>query len=156
MRRLICVYVICVWHKWGCHDSEHFWSITSWKLRHLPVQVRFEGNQEAAVHMAYLPWQRNELFFWEPHRYKTQITNFPFNTLFGNRVTLNPGLHVGGVRDVASAIISHEQILSNWFCCFQTVDAVFPKELFSDYFHYAGSLLVINTTNNGMSVTTVR
>ena len=27
--------------------------------------------------------------------------------LFGNRVTLNPGL--GGVRDVANAIISHEQ-----------------------------------------------
>ena len=30
-----------------------------------------------------------------------------FNILFGNRVELNPGL--GGVRDVASAIISHEQ-----------------------------------------------
>ena len=48
--------------------------------------------------------------------------------LFGNRVALNPGL--GGVRDVASAIISHEQIQWNWVCYFQTLDTVFPNDLF--------------------------
>ena len=48
--------------------------------------------------------------------------------LFGNRVALSPGL--GGVRDVASAIFSHEQTQSNRVCCFQTLDAVFPKDLF--------------------------
>ena len=51
--------------------------------------------------------------------------------LFGTRVALNPGL--GGVRDVASAIISHEQTQSNRVCCFQTLDVVFPKDLLSDY-----------------------
>ena len=45
---------------------------------------------------------------------------------------LNPGL--GGVRDVLSAIISHEQTQYNRICRFQTLDAVFPKDLFSDYF----------------------
>ena len=57
-----------------------------------------------------------------------------FNTLallFGNRVALNPGQ--GDVRDVASAATSHEQTQSNRICCFQTLDAVFPKDLFSDY-----------------------
>ena len=48
--------------------------------------------------------------------------------LFGNGVALNPGL--GGVRDVAAAIISHEQTQSNRVCYFQTLDAVFPKDLF--------------------------
>ena len=48
--------------------------------------------------------------------------------LFGNRVGLSPGL--GGVRDVGSAIISHEQTQLNRVCCFQTLDAVFPKDLF--------------------------
>ena len=48
--------------------------------------------------------------------------------LFGNRVALNSGL--GGVRDFASAIISHEQTQSNRVCCFQSLDAVFPKDLF--------------------------
>ena len=52
---------------------------------------------------------------------------------FGNRVALSPVL--GGVRDVASAMISHEQTLkSDRVCCFQTLDAAFPKDLFSDYF----------------------
>ena len=51
--------------------------------------------------------------------------------LFGNRVALNPGL--GGVRDVTSAIISHEQTQSNRVCYFQTLDAVFPKDPLSDY-----------------------
>ena len=51
----------------------------------------------------------------------------------GNRVALNPGL--SGVRDVASVIILHEQTQSNRVCCFQTLNAVFPKDLFSDYFH---------------------
>ena len=54
--------------------------------------------------------------------------------LFGNIIVLNQGL--GGVRDVASAIISHEQTQSNRVCCFQTLDAVIPKGLFSDYFFY--------------------
>ena len=51
--------------------------------------------------------------------------------LFSNRVALNPGL--GGVRDVTSAIISHEQTQSNRVCYFQTFDAVFPKDSLSDY-----------------------
>ena len=51
--------------------------------------------------------------------------------LFGNRVALNPGL--GGVRDVTSAIISHEQTQSNRVCYLQTLDAVFPKDPLSDY-----------------------
>ena len=54
-----------------------------------------------------------------------------FNILFGNRVALNPGL--GAVRDVASAIISHEQTQSNRVCYFQTLDAVFPKDPLSDH-----------------------
>ena len=33
-----------------------------------------------------------------------------FDTFIGNRVVLNPGL--GGVRDVASAIFSHEQTVN--------------------------------------------
>ena len=37
------------------------------------------------------------------------------------------------MRDVASAIISHEQTQSNRVCCFQTLDAVFLKDLLSDY-----------------------
>ena len=52
--------------------------------------------------------------------------------LFGNRVALNPGL--GSVMDAASAIISHEHTQYNRVCCFETLDAVFPKDLFSDYF----------------------
>ena len=44
---------------------------------------------------------------------------------FGSRVALNPGL--GGVRDVASAIISHEQTQSNRVCCFQILDADISK-----------------------------
>ena len=55
-----------------------------------------------------------------------------FNILFGNRVLINPG--PGGMRDVATAIISHEQTQSNCDCCFQTLDAVFLKDLFSDHF----------------------
>ena len=54
-----------------------------------------------------------------------------FQDLFSNRVALKPGL--GGVRDVASAIISHEQTQSNRVCYFQNLDAVFPKDPLSDY-----------------------
>ena len=50
---------------------------------------------------------------------------------------LKPGL--GGVYDVASAIISHEQTQLNRVCCFQTLDAVFPKDLFSDYLEWPQS-----------------
>ena len=44
---------------------------------------------------------------------------------------LNLGL--GSVRDVASAIISHEHSQTNRVCYFQNLNAVFPKDLFSDY-----------------------
>ena len=57
--------------------------------------------------------------------------------LFGSRVALNTGL--GDVRDVASAIISHEQTQPNRVCFFQTLDATSPKDQLSDYlndFHY--------------------
>ena len=42
---------------------------------------------------------------------------------------------LGGVKNVASAItcISHEQTQSNRDCCFQILDAVFPKDLFSEH-----------------------
>ena len=46
------------------------------------------------------------------------------------RVALNPGL--GDMRDVASAIISQEQTQYR-VCYFQTLDAVFPEDLFSDF-----------------------
>ena len=49
--------------------------------------------------------------------------------LFGNRVAFNLGL--GSVRDVASAIISHEQTQSNRDCFFWNFG--FPNDLFSDY-----------------------
>ena len=39
--------------------------------------------------------------------------------LFGNSAALNPGK--GGMRDVASANISHEQTQSTRVCCFQTL-----------------------------------
>ena len=61
------------------------------------------------------------------HRYTVMFVQ----CLFGNRVALNLGL--GGMRDITSAIISHEQTQSNRVCSFQTLDAVFPKDLFSDY-----------------------
>ena len=62
--------------------------------------------------------------------------------LFGNRVALNPGL--GGVRDVASASITFalEQTQSNRVCYFQTLDAVFPKDHFSDYLEITTDVVV--------------
>ena len=45
--------------------------------------------------------------------------------LFGNTVALSP--RQGGVRDVASVIISHEQTQSNRVCCFQSLDARIAK-----------------------------
>ena len=51
-----------------------------------------------------------------------------FIILFGNRVALNPGL--ANVRDVVYAIISHDQTQTNRVCCFQTLDAEFPNDLF--------------------------
>ena len=47
----------------------------------------------------------------------------PLEFYIGNRAALSAGL--GGVRDVASAIISHEQTELNEVCC---LDAVFPKD----------------------------
>ena len=68
-------------------------------------------------------------------------SNYRVSTLlFGSRVALNPGL--GGVRDVASAITSHEQTQSNRVCCFQTLDAVFPKHLLSDYLETTPAVVV--------------
>ena len=51
-------------------------------------------------------------------------------SVYGNRDALNPRL--GGVKDVASAIISPEQTQSNRVYCLQTLDAVFPKDRFSE------------------------
>ena len=68
--------------------------------------------------------------------------------LFGNRVALNPGL--GGVSDVASAIISNEHTLSNRVCCFQISDAVYPKDLifrlFETRFYRSFSRLLLHST----------
>ena len=81
------------------------------------------------------------LMFLPVHQYSVVIFTFSgplglkgSTLLFGSRVALNPGL--GGVRNVASAIISHEQTQSNRVCCFQTLDAAYPKDLLSDYFGY--------------------
>ena len=49
---------------------------------------------------------------------------------------------LGGVRDVASAIISYEQTQSNRVCCFQTLDAIFPKDLLSDYLENTTAVVV--------------
>ena len=49
--------------------------------------------------------------------------------VFESRVALNSGL--GGVRNVASVIISHEQTKKNrvaTVCCFQALHSVFPND----------------------------
>ena len=48
--------------------------------------------------------------------------------LFWNRSEINSVL--GGMRNVVSTIISHEQTKSNRVCCFVTLNAVFPRDLF--------------------------
>ena len=48
------------------------------------------------------------------------------HNLFERSVALNSGL--GGIMDVASAIISHEQTQQNRVCCFHPFDAVFTKD----------------------------
>ena len=55
--------------------------------------------------------------------------------LFGNRVVLNPGL--GGVRDVAYAIISHKHTKSNRVCVFKLWMLNFQIILFSRLFVYS-------------------
>ena len=65
---------------------------------------------------------------------------FSSTLLFGNRNALNPGL--GGVRCVASAIIAHEQTRTNRVCCFQTLDLIFPKDLFSDHLETTTAVVV--------------
>ena len=45
------------------------------------------------------------------------------------------------MRDVASAIISHEQTQKPSLL-FQTLDAVFPKDLFSDYLEITTAIVV--------------
>ena len=47
--------------------------------------------------------------------------------VWGNSTVLNPGL--GGVRDIAFAIISHKQTQSNRVCYFQDLNAIFQKDL---------------------------
>ena len=60
------------------------------------------------------------------HRYSViilKVSDLKGSTLLsGNRVALN----LGGVRDVAPAIISQTQ--SNRVCYFQILDAIFPKD----------------------------
>ena len=51
-----------------------------------------------------------------------------FNTFIWEQSCAHPGL--GGVRDVAFSIISHEQTQSY---CFQTLDIAFPNDPISDY-----------------------
>ena len=55
------------------------------------------------------------------------------------RAHFNSNSKQSGVRDVTSANIFHGQTQSNRVCCFQTFDAVFPKDLFSDYLNENGS-----------------
>ena len=54
--------------------------------------------------------------------------------------SLNPG--IGDGRDVASSIISREQAQSNRVRCFQTLDTVFPMDLFSDYLEITTAVAV--------------
>ena len=71
------------------------------------------------------------------HRYSVVIFKFtgPLGLqgstllhVFGNRVALSPRL--GAVRDVAFAIIAHEQTLYKPNLLFSTLDAVFWKDLY--------------------------
>ena len=59
------------------------------------------------------------------------VYDLPVWIFVGNRDLLNSGL--GGVRDIASVIISNEQTQSDRVCCDQNLDVVWPKDLFSDY-----------------------
>ena len=54
------------------------------------------------------------------------LFDYRIHNVFESRVALNPVLR--GVRDVASAIISHEQSQLNRVCCFNRLDAVFSKD----------------------------
>ena len=64
---------------------------------------------------------------------KNYCKNVPHRS-FSWQTRLNPKFTgASRWRDVASTIISHEQTQSNRVCCFQTLDAVFPKDLFSNY-----------------------
>ena len=56
-------------------------------------------------------------------------------------------LLLGGVRDVTSVIISHEQTQSNHVCCFQTLDAVFPKDLFVRFVTFAFKDITLSFLN---------
>ena len=68
--------------------------------------------------------------------------------LFEIRVALSPVL--GGVRDVVSVIISHEQTQSNRVCFFQSLDVVLPKDLFCLASKaYIGSVLFWTSANIG-------
>ena len=49
---------------------------------------------------------------------------------------------LGGVKDATSVIIPHEQTQSNRICCFQNLDAVFPKDLFPDVLEMTTAVVV--------------
>ena len=68
---------------------------------------------------------------------------------FGSRVALNPGL--GGVRDVASAIISHEQtqskpslLFSNFGCGYFQRICFCLKDYLNGVYEYDGYILAHN------------
>ena len=55
-----------------------------------------------------------------------------------------------------SAIVSHEQTQSNLVCRCQTLDAVFPKDPFSDYFEQMETcalIIVPNTISSSINGT---
>ena len=43
---------------------------------------------------------------------------------------------------VTSAIISHDRTQSNRVCCFQALDSVFPRGLFSEYLEIRTAVVV--------------
>ena len=55
-------------------------------------------------------------------RYRHSLKTFRTTLVFESRIALTLGL--GGVRDVTSAIISHEQIQLNRVCCVHLLDAL--------------------------------
>ena len=50
------------------------------------------------------------------------------------------------MRDVASVIISHELNKTESACCFQTLDAVFPTDLFLQITDYLKSYRLLKRT----------
>ena len=59
------------------------------------------------------------------------------------------------MRDVVSAIISHEQIQYNRVCCFQSLDAVFPKYPFLYHLEITTSVVVPSGGPNKTTSTSI-